>query len=206
MSEDFSYPEAAIIQPASSATADDGSAMREMISNRPHWLIRNGNLILLFIVGLILAFTWFVRYPDVIKGSMRLVAVNAPKILVAKTEGKLERLLVANESVVFKGQPLAFIESTGDPVQMLHLHNWVDSMVEFLENDSMDALFRNPLPVCNDLGDVQPNYQQFESAFQESLQVLANGYYQRKKRALKEDLAFLSELRDSRLRQQQLTR
>jgi multidrug resistance efflux pump len=178
--------------------------MREMISNRPGWVVRNGNAVLLVILCGVFGFTWFIRYPDVIKGSMKLVAVNAPKLLVAKSEGKLQKLLVNNESEVVAGQPLAYIESTGDHVQMLGLRAWILSMETFTSKDSLEAIFRYSLPVCNNLGEVQSDYQEFEGVFGETRQVLANGYYQQKRRALKQDMQYLSALSASRLRQQQL--
>jgi HlyD family secretion protein len=178
--------------------------MREMISNRPGWVVRNGNSFILVTLCGVLLFTWFIRYPDVIKGSMKLVAVNAPELLVAKSGGKLQKLLVSNESSVSKGQPLAFIESTGDHFQMLNLQAWIFSMEVVTRRDSLETLFRCTLPVCNDLGEVQSNYQDFEIVFKETQQVSANGYYQQKRAALTEDFANLSALSASRLKQQEL--
>jgi hypothetical protein len=50
--------------------------VQELISYRPHWIIRNGNSIFLLILFLLLVFTWFIKYPDVIKGSLKLTVIH----------------------------------------------------------------------------------------------------------------------------------
>ncbi|MGH2552544.1 MAG: hypothetical protein ACRDEB_02440, partial [Chitinophagaceae bacterium] len=78
--------------------------VQEVISYRPHWIVRKGNTLFLFIVLLLLALTWIIQYPDMINASTRLVTLNPPKLVNAKTEGKLLKLLVANEQQVKKDQ------------------------------------------------------------------------------------------------------
>jgi hypothetical protein len=50
------------------------SDVQDLMSYRPHWFIRNGNAIFFFTLILGFALTWFIDYPDVIKGSVRLTA------------------------------------------------------------------------------------------------------------------------------------
>src|SRR5688500_4454699 len=84
--------------------------VKEIVSHRPHWIIRKGNTILFIIVFLLFAMTWFISYPDIIKGSSRFVSLNSPKMMVAKTEGKLDNLLVFNEQEVKANQHLAYLQ------------------------------------------------------------------------------------------------
>jgi multidrug efflux pump subunit AcrA (membrane-fusion protein) len=88
------------------------SEMQELISYRPHWIIRKGNALFVLILTVILASTCLIKYPDVIKGSMIITAIDAPKLLLAKTDCKLEKLLVKNEEEVTQGQALALLQST----------------------------------------------------------------------------------------------
>lgn len=180
--------------------------MQDLISFRPHWIIRKGNAIFFIIMFLLIAFTWFIKYPDVIKASLKLVAINAPKLLVAKTEGKLQRLLVINEQEVTKGQPLAFMQSTASHQQVISLQNWINSIEAFIIKDSLEVLLTNQLPLFNELGEIQPTYQDFQSTLKETLQILADGYYQQKGHALQKDMLYLSALQTNTQKQKQLVK
>lgn len=178
--------------------------VQELISYRPHWIIRKGNAVFFLILCVLLAFTWFIKYPDIIKGSLKLVAINAPKLLAAKTEGKLQKLLVINEQEVEQGQPLAFLQSTANPQEVLGLQKWINSFEPFIIKDSLEKLLINPIPSFSDLGEAQPAYQDFESTLKETLQILAKGYYQQKKQALQKDMHYLSDIQNNNQQQQQL--
>jgi len=180
--------------------------VHELISYRPHWIIRKGNAIFFLVMLLLLAFTWFIKYPDVIKGSLKLSAINAPKLLIAKTEGKLQKLLVSNEQKVKKNQPLAFMQSTADHQQVIDLKKCIDQTEHFIDKDSLEILLSNPFPVFNNLGEIQSAYQDFQNTLKETLQILANGYYQQKKQALQKDLLYLSAIQKNIQSQQQLTK
>lgn len=166
--------------------------VRELVSYRPHWIVRRGNMLFLLILLSLLSLTWLVRYPDVVKGSARLVAIDAPKLLTAKTDGKLEKLLVANEQDVQKDQPLAFLQSTGKHEQVLILEKWIRDIEPAIAGNKPEAVMQQPLPALNNLGEVQTAYQDFQNVLHETVQILSDGYYQQKKQALLEDLQYLS--------------
>lgn len=180
------------------------SEVQEIISYRPHWIIRKGNFFFLLILISFLAFTWFIKYPDIIKGSMKLVAVNAPKLLVAKTEGKLEKLWVNNEQQVVANQPLAFLQSTADYRQVFALQKWINEVEPFVKKDSLAILLTDELPVFDQLGEAQSAYQDFQNVLKETLQILNDGYYLQKKDALLKDIQFLSAVQDNTRQQKRL--
>src|SRR5579871_516425 len=179
--------------------------VQELISYKPHWIIRKGNAIFFWVLLLLLAFTWFIKYPDIVKGSLKLSAINAPKLLIAKTEGKLQKLLVSNEQQVVQGQPLAFMQSTADHRQVLNLQKSIYAIEPLITKDSLEILLSNPFPLFDELGEIQPYYQDFQNTLKETLQILANGFYQQKKQALQKDLSFLSAIQENIEKQKQLT-
>jgi len=65
------------------------------------------------------------RHGDVSHASARLVSINPPKLINAKTSGKLERLFVKEEQVVSKGSHLGYIESTANYNQVMQLQTWI---------------------------------------------------------------------------------
>ena len=195
--------------PKSSSSSEEqllSNDINEIISYRPHWIVRRGNIIFFLVLLAFLAFTWFIKYPDVIKGSLKLVAINAPKLLVSKTEGKLQRLLVTNEQEVRQGQPLAFLQSTADHQQVLALRDQLSHIEPFVLREDLSILSSNPIPVYGRLGEVQSLYQDFQNTLKETVQVLEGGYYRKKQEALRKDLDYLSAIEVNRQRQQQLVK
>ncbi|HET6724222.1 MAG TPA: biotin/lipoyl-binding protein, partial [Chitinophagaceae bacterium] len=168
-----------LIQPKEQQLLSDD--VQEIISYRPHWFIRKGNIIFFAIILFLFLLTYFIKYPDVIKTSARLAAINAPKMLESKAEGKLEKLLVKNGDVVKTGQLLAYIQSTGNHDEVITLRNWITKMESVIEAEEFGVIKSQSLPLLTNLGQLQIAYQDFQNAFKETLQILDGGYYQKKR-------------------------
>ena len=167
--------------------------VREIISYKPHWIVRKGNFIFFLIIGLILLLTWFIQYPDIVTGSFRLVAINSPKLLVATSEGKLERLLVKNHELVKKGQPLCYLQSTADHAQVISFRKWINE-IQTLAGDSILHVAQCMPPDFTNPGELEQHYREFMVVFNEFNEIISSGYYQRKKSFLDKDLDFLEKL------------
>jgi HlyD family secretion protein len=178
--------------------------VKDIISDRPHWSIRYGNVILFFIVMLLLIFSWFIRYPDIVTGKARLLAINAPKMVAAKTDGKIEKILIANEQEVEAGAHLAYLQSNGRHEQVLSLQTWLQKSFAITQSGNFQTLLSDPLPVCNQLGELQPAYQEFSMVIDEIKQIMNSGYFVRKKAALQKDLEYLDTLKKNIAQQKDL--
>ncbi len=179
--------------------------VQEVISYRPHWIIRRGNAFFLLILLLLLSLTWFIKYPDIVNGSARLVALNAPRLISSKTEGKLMKLFALNEQEVKEGQHLGYIESTAAYDEVMRLKEWIDTTVSATKANEYEILNNNPLPLFTELGELQSGYQLFQNEFLQTRQTLASGYYQKKKNALEKDLQYLSTLKNNTYQQQKIS-
>lgn len=178
--------------------------VKDIISYRPHWIVRHGNVLFLFLLFFLLLVASIIEYPDIVPGSARLVAINAPKLVNARIEGKLERLLVENEQDVTYGEYLAFLESTAKHEQVLSLKEWIDSAVKTSAPENIQGLISNNLPLFDQLGELQDAYQNYTASFLDAKQTFANGFYEKKKKALQNDLKNLETLRNQTLQQQKL--
>lgn len=176
--------------------------VQDIISYRPHWMIRYGNLVFLAVLLLATLGSWFIRYPDVISASGRLVAIDGPKTIVARVDGKLEKLLVQNESAVIKGQPLAYLQSTGSHTEVLQLYQWINTVEQQVANNELEQLPLLPVSVL--MGELQPDFEQFKLQWQELQNLAGNGYYTKKKAALTYDLNLLAQQRSGLLKQNKL--
>jgi multidrug resistance efflux pump len=178
--------------------------INEVISYRPHWIVRKGNVFFLLIILFLLSLTWFIKYPDIVNGTARLVALNPPKLISSKAEGKLLRLFVINEQQVHKGEHLGYMENTAEYKQVMKLQNWIDETVSATQNNKYDILITNPVPVLFYLGELQAGYHEFQNQLEATKQTLANGYYQRKRNALGKDLQYLASLKNNTNQQKEL--
>lgn len=179
--------------------------VQEVISYRPHWIIRKGNAFFLLILVLLLSITWFIKYPDLVNGSARLVALNPPKLVSSKTEGKLVKLFINNEQWVKKNQHLAYIESTADYIEVMKLQSWMEEIIVATEDNNYEILISDPAPQLYQLGELQSGYQIFQNEFIQTKQTLSSGYYRKKRNALTTDLQYLSSLKNNTYQQQQLS-
>lgn len=178
--------------------------VQEVIGYQPHWMVRKGNTVFLVIILSLLALSWVIKYPDVINASTRLVAVNPPKLVAAKVEGKLLNIFISNEQQVQKGQHLGYMESTADYNQVISLQHWISEAITGTQTNKYYFLMQSPLPGFSDLGELQPNYQAFQNEMEITKQTLASGYFPQKKGALQKDLQYLATLKNNTDQQKQL--
>jgi HlyD family secretion protein len=71
----------------------------EIISHRPGFLVRWGNVFFLIILLIMIVACWFIYYPDVVQSTAKLTSINAPKPIVTLTGGKLVKLFVSETSL-----------------------------------------------------------------------------------------------------------
>lgn len=178
--------------------------IHDVISYRPHWIVRNGNVFFVLIILFILSLTWFIKYPDIITASARLVAINPPKLIVSRAEGRLLKLFVDNEQIVAKDQHLGHIESTANYEQIMKLQAWINKTINATDENNYGILISDQLPDLSKLGELQTNYQAFENELAETKQILGGGYYQKKRNALEKDVQYLTSLKNNTTQQKEL--
>jgi HlyD family secretion protein len=179
--------------------------MHEIVSDRPGFIIRWGNILFLSVLILIVTACWFIRYPDIIKASAKMTSLNAPKPVVALVSGKLVKLTVRENETVNKGQIIGHLESIGDHKKILALSSNLDSIQNFLSTEQTDRVksyFKIMAP--SQLGELQIGYQTFSQAFLSFNNYLSNGFYLRKKDILMRDKKNLLKLYDNLNTQKEL--
>ncbi|TCJ19599.1 HlyD family efflux transporter periplasmic adaptor subunit [Flaviaesturariibacter flavus] len=180
--------------------------VREIVSYRPNWMVRHGSFVFFMVLLSIVLLTVFIQYPDQVKGSARIVALNAPKTSVARSQGTITGIFVKSGERVSAGQRLALLENTADYREVVQLQAWLQKEVAAVNAGNVDHLTNiNPVHLAN-LGDLQDPYQSFVHEWNELRQFFGNGYYQKKKFALQRDLLFTAEIKKNIGRQEELSR
>ncbi|MCA0233334.1 MAG: HlyD family secretion protein [Bacteroidetes bacterium] len=170
------------------------SEVNELLSTPPVWLVRWGITVFFFVLLLLGAVGWFVAYPDLVKGQLRVISLHFPKSVHAKTEGVLTQLLVREGQRVQRGQQLAYLESTANPGEVFRLDSVVGKLINQTDVNQLHAV---SIPLYFQLGELQKSYQTFQDAYVRSRALLKGGAFEQKKSALQNDLAQLELLREN---------
>lgn len=133
-----------------------GEQVREVLSKPPNWLTMTGSSIVFALLLSFLFLSYLIKYPDVLSAKVTITSQTPPANIIAKVNGKIEKIFVTDNSEVVKEQQLAIIENAArlDHVEALK------TVLYQIEPD-----FYNPREInfSNDfeLGDLQSAYSVF---------------------------------------------
>lgn len=178
--------------------------VQELVTRMPGWMVRRGTIIVLIVVAGFLFFSWEIRYPEIVHASFKLTSANAPKAILARTEGKLEKLFVHDGDKVTKGQTLAYLETTASPREVLRLDTELSAAYNVIKQGRLESLVPRNLGNYSQLGELQPVYQTFAQSLIELKAYLNGDYYSKKKYILENELTEQQAQYASLKKQQQL--
>jgi multidrug efflux pump subunit AcrA (membrane-fusion protein) len=135
--------------------------VQEILSSVPSWMIRWGNLLILILIIMLLWISWFVKYPDIISAEAMITTQIPPQKVYAKTTGTLIAVLVTDNDLVNKNQPLAVIENTANYKDVYVLKSVIDSIK--INNQSFNFPI-DDLPMLF-LGDIESQFALFENSY-----------------------------------------
>lgn len=171
------------------------TSVDEVLNHPPGWLLRWGTTLFFSVLLLILAVTWFVKYPDLVSAPLRVLPEQLPKSIMVRSEGRLEELFVKDNQSVKEGELLAFMESTADHNDVLKLEQVINELIQ-KEND-IEAIYKTEVPLYFNLGDLQKSYQAFQEAYIRSKAALRSGTFSKKKGTISGEINSLKNLRGS---------
>lgn len=175
-------------------TFQPSEKIQEIVSNKPGFLIRYGNVFFLLVLILVCTTCWYVKYPDIIKTTAKLTCINAPKPIISLINGKLIKLNITENQYVSKGQILGYLESTANHAEVLTLACKLDTIHVLLSEENHGQIkkyFQNP---SLELGELQEFYQTFSQAFLSFNNYLEDGLYLKKEKMLLKDKENLKKL------------
>jgi multidrug resistance efflux pump len=96
--------------------------MHDIITDPPSWILKWGVTIFFGVLLIVVGLSFIIRYPDTITTHTVIYADSSARAN-AQTPGMLAKVLVYNGQQVKRGQPIAFIESGIDAVEVLTLND-----------------------------------------------------------------------------------
>ena len=135
--------------------------VQEILNAVPNWMIRWGNLLVLMLIVMLLGISWFVKYPDIITADAMITTQIPPQKVYAKTTGTLTAILVIDNDLVKRNQPLAIIENTANYKDVYILKSVIDTIK--INNQSFNFPI-NDLPMLF-LGEIESQFALFENSY-----------------------------------------
>lgn len=155
----------------------------EILGKTPGSMIRWGISIFFIVIILLLAGSWFFKYPDFISSKIEITSTNPPADIITKTSGKIENIFVSDNEIVHKGQVLAIVENPALYYDVILL---VSGLASF-SVQSFDSININAelLKENFSLGELQVYFSPLVVASSEYLSFIKIDFYNKKIEALK---------------------
>lgn len=134
--------------------------VQEILTRVPHWMIRWGSVVILFILLSLFFVSWLIEYPDVISTQIVITTNVPPEKLIVKNSGKIEAILIRDKSLVKPNTPLAIIENPANYKDVFLLKSIVDKVNINSGKNNFPFLSLKNLQ----LGDIESSFSAFHLA------------------------------------------
>jgi multidrug resistance efflux pump len=102
--------------------------VQEIMGTPPKWIIRWGIVIIFIVVLVLLTGSYYYKYPDIINARVTIVSENPPISIVARSDGKLDKIFVSDKQKVDANTLLGIIENPANYEDAYKLIAFLDSI------------------------------------------------------------------------------
>jgi multidrug resistance efflux pump len=183
------------------AKADRSDLVKEVLEAPPSWLVKWGSTWTLLVVVMILAISWFVEYPDLVKGSVQITSEDIAKTVNAKKEGLLDEIYVKEGQFVKKNQRIGRMESIAEPQEIARLKSYLLDIQKSTGDDGKASSIHDAVREFNNLGEIQQDFQSFAQVFTSKSNFDPTGVESERISIINRDLEEIEELDDNLRRQ-----
>lgn len=90
--------------------------VQEIMGRVPHWIVRRGIGLILFVILVLLVGSYFFRYPEKVTAEVRILSTVPSARIAVSEKGRIRSIFVYNSDTVHKGRLLAIVEHDADGV------------------------------------------------------------------------------------------
>ena len=174
--------------------------LQEVLATPPRWIIRWGEVLVLLLVITLLILGYLIRYPDRIAAEVVITTPHPPVEIVARADGQLTNLFVADHDSVKQGALLAIVQNAAHYPDIVTLQHQLDSLAVSSAALDADSMFNQ----AYQLGTLQQPYASAQQAWKEySLYLQLTPAYQQQQ-AVDRQLRRFEALLTQKQQQQQL--
>lgn len=185
--------------------------MQEILGEPPHYFLRCGNIIIAIFVVSLLAFSYFIHYPDIVIAPVRITTEHLPVELKAETDGSIAHFFVVNRQKVTSNETIAVLNSPAKWEDVLYISQMLDSInnaynPEILKNtddSESDATAENialrkqfPLEFRHlELGELQEHYNLFLTHYKNYLDYQTQLFDEKEKKMIVKEIALQKQIK-----------
>ncbi len=179
--------------------------VQEIIGRTPNRLIQYGITVIFSIVILLLAGSFFFKYPDIIQARIVLTGNNPPAEIKARTNGKITQFFIKDKQEVKKDEILGIIENTTVYNDFKTLKQQIPGLKIFINSSQSDILNFHVLQNLR-LGDLQIQYSKLLSDISNYKDFIVLDYHNKKKESLRNQISANQKYLQNLKRQEKLSR
>jgi HlyD family secretion protein len=160
--------------------------VQDILGRVPSWITRNGITVVYSVMMILLAGSWLFKYPDFVIAPIVVTSENPPAKLLARVDGKISEIFVADKQKVEAGHLMARLESPVNYKDLCELKLQLEKLSPFMESydTSQKINFRDNFS----LGEIQTLYTDFLKKYADYLSFAERNYYVRKIQSLKDQV------------------
>ena len=160
--------------------------VQDLLGRVPSWITRNGIGMIIVLLLIMIAGSWYFKYPDIITAPVVVVSENPPVHLLARVDGKLTNIRVKEKQKVKKGDLLANLETSVDYEDLTELKKELTLLAPFVKDFQPEKIIQIHHKYF--LGEIQPQFADFSKKYQDYLQFIGRNYYPGKIKSQKKQL------------------
>ncbi len=154
--------------------------MQEIMGYVPRWIVRWGISVITVSIILLLAGSWFFKYPDIVNATVVVLTENPPAPVVAQASGRLSPLLAVDGQQLQQGELIGVIANPAAYLDVLKLKEQLAVFRPHIDDPQSGPVLARDLQ----LGDIQPSYEQFFKTYSDFIHFQRLSYHQARISAL----------------------
>lgn len=148
-------------------------AVQDILGHVPNWMVRWGTVLIFVLVASVFFLSWFIKYPDIIEGSVLVTSETPPVRVVSRFGGTISKIFIKEGSQVKAGQEIAEIEGVLSRENISLLQDLVNKARQYL-TDPQEFEIDLSLLI---LGPIQSQYNQLISSIETYKVLTYNTFY-----------------------------
>lgn len=168
----------------------------DFICIRPRFFEKWGIAIIALIIALGLLACCFIKYPEIVKGNIKVQSENAPKALLPNISGKITTILRKNNDILMKGDNIIYLESTANHNEVLSAYKEIERFTLNIDKIAeLDfSIFDNHI---FQYGELQSQIQNFKQNYLNYKDNLNSGIFEKKRSIIQNDIRILGQQIDN---------
>lgn len=158
----------------------------DIMGTIPSWIVRWGVTVVFAIFAGVFAGCWFIKYPDTIVAPAVITTLNPPSDLVARHEGLIDTLCVADGEAVSAGHIVAVLRTAASWKDVAQLSVHLDASVTLWAEELAVAPW---LDEHYELGELQSAFAEFQSRCRDYRHYLTTDHISRRRQLIIEQIA-----------------